>query len=368
MQLVVKVVVLCCYFYCFNTFCIENSPIILGTSNALTGPAAQLGIQLNQGANIYFDKINNSGGIFGHHVKLISLDDSYEPYKTVKNTQELLKIDDLFALFNYVGTPTSHAILSIINQKSIPYLMPFTGAEFLRNPINKNIYNLRASYYQEAEVQIDYLIEKVKAKRIGLLIQADEFGLAVESGYLKAMKSRDIKPAVTTRFRRNTEDVLLALSILEENKVDAVAFVGTYKPLAELINTGYEKNFAPYYTTVSFVSSYDLFSRIKYPSRLLVTEVMPDLNSCKLKICKEFILDNQNENRASINPVVFEGYINAKVFVEVALLCKYKLTRQCFLDKIAEFKKNIGGIKVSYTTDKHQGLNEVYFNHFSLEQ
>ncbi|KGJ96105.1 hypothetical protein GAB14E_0052 [Colwellia psychrerythraea] len=133
-------------------------------SNALIGPTSDLGIELSKGANTYFNRMNKFGGIHNRLITIISLDDGYEPKNTVRNTKNLIE-QEVLALFNYVGTPTSHAILPILTKSQVPYLMPFTGADFLRKPTSNNIFNLRASYYQEMKSQIDYLINIQNVKK-----------------------------------------------------------------------------------------------------------------------------------------------------------------------------------------------------------
>ncbi len=347
-------------FFCKTVSALPD--IILASSSPLSGPAAQLGIKLNQGANIYFDHINKLGGIANRKIKLISLDDGYEPYKTLINTQILLKRDDIFGFFNYVGTPTVRVVLPLIKQSELPFLTPFTGAEFLRAPVVKTTYNLRASYYQEAQAQIDYLVNIVKTKKIGLLIQADAFGATVEQGYLIAMKKYGIEPIVTTRFRRNTNDISLALSILKSKEVEAVSFVGTYEPFAQLINTAHKQNFSPFFTTVSFISSDELFIRIKQPSNILVTEVLPQLENCILSICQQFKADMASSDIFVFDQVQFEGYLNAYLFVEVIRYCSDKITPQCFLNKIKNIQLNLAGLDVRFSEHNHQGLNQVYLN------
>jgi ABC-type branched-subunit amino acid transport system substrate-binding protein len=341
--------------------------IILASSSALSGPTAQLGLRLNQGARIYFTQINRTGGIAGRSIEIQSLDDGYEPYKTLKNTHLFLKQKNVFALFNYVGTPTTYVVYPQIKNSQLPFLMPFTGANFLRTPVTENVFNLRASYYQEAKAQIDYLIKERKLTRIGLLVQADKFGVAVEEGYLKAMKKYGVKPVVVTRYRRNTEDVALALSLLKASNVEAVSFVGTYEPFAELINSAAQQNFTPFFTTVSFISSRDLFSRIKQQSNILVSEVMPDPHHCSFAICQKFNRDMKNAGVEQADQVQFEGYLNAYLFVEVAKLCVENLNQACFLEKISHFSFDFGGIKVNFSPDEHQGLDSVFLNFFEKQ-
>lgn len=365
MQYIVKCMLLRLFFIilcCSVVKAGHANNIVLASSSALTGPAASLGVKLNRGAKLYFDKVNQAGGVNGQLIELRVLDDGYEPFKTYQNTQKLLQLNELFALFNFVGTPTSHAILPLLDKYQPLYLTPFTGANFLRDPIKPLVFNLRPSYFQEVEAQIDYLINKANVKNIALVVQADEFGLTVEAGYLMKMKKHGIKPVVTTRYRRNTEDIGLSLDIMKQFPIDAVAFVGTYEPFAHLINLAAEQNFNPYFSSVSFVSSQDLFSRIKVPARILVTEVLPNPADCKLRSCEEFRHDSKLANLTEIDHIVFEGYLNAKLFVEVAKQCGKVLTRNCFVNKINTFNQNLGGFKVSFSKENHQGLEQIYFN------
>ena len=124
-------------------------------SAAFSGPSAELGVQLEQSARVFFNQVNSSGGINGRLVELLIRDDQYEP---VINTRHFINTDQVDALSSYVGTPTSNAIQPIIDAHKIPYITPFTGAELLRN--KNHIFNLRASYNDEAKVQIDYLVQQ----------------------------------------------------------------------------------------------------------------------------------------------------------------------------------------------------------------
>ncbi|WP_284243780.1 ABC transporter substrate-binding protein [Thalassotalea insulae] len=343
-------------------------PINLAVSNAISGPASQLGTRLNQGAQAYFSRVNQNGGIAGREINLLIRDDGYEPYRTLKNTQYFLKQENIFAFFNYVGTPTTHAILPLIKKSQLPFLMPFTGAEFLRTPVIDNIFNLRASYYQEAQAQIDYLVNERKITDIGLLVQADEFGAAVEQGYLIAMKAHHIKPSIVTRYRRNTQDISLALEFLKKQNVAAVAFVGTYQPLAKLINMAHQQQFTPFFTTVSFVSSNDLFSRINQPSRLLVTEVMPAPYQCQWSLCRLFISDMNKQGVTELDHVQLEGYLNAYVVTEVLKYCQHTLTSECFLTQLTNFQLLSPELEIRFSEQEHQGMDKVYLNIFDKQK
>lgn len=338
------------------------STIKLGMSNALTGPTFKLGKNLSAGSIVYFKQLNSHGGINGQKVELISLDDGYEPTNTVKNTLLLIKKKQVLALFGYVGTPTSHAILPILKNSNIPYLMPFTGADFLRFPVVKNIFNLRASYLQEAQAQVKFLVEKNGYKQIAMVIQADEFGLAAHRNYIQILKKYDIKPILTERFKRNSIDIENVIARLKTNPIEAVIFVGTYKPFSHLINLSFEQGIRPYFSSLSFVSSQDVFSRLAHESKVIVSEVMPEPTQCQWKICQQFIADMSHAGYQNLNRLQLEGYLNAHIFSLVAKRCGKKLTRHCLIEAFESFEYNEQGLSISFSPENHQGLNQIHLS------
>src|SRR5437762_3309514 len=90
---------------------VTQSEIVIGMSNALSGPAAGLGTGVKTGALAYINKVNTAGGVNGRKIKLVSYDDGYEPDQAAAMTNKLIEQDKVFALFGYVGTPTSTAVL-----------------------------------------------------------------------------------------------------------------------------------------------------------------------------------------------------------------------------------------------------------------
>src|SRR5262252_23375 len=166
--------------------------IVLGQSAAFTGAAAQLGIQMNRGARLHFDAVNAAGGINGLQIELRTLDDQYEPDKCKANTETFVK-DDIFALFGYVGTPTSLAALPLVNQHRIPFFGPFTGAEALRDPFSRYVFHVRASYYDETALIVKQLTA-LDLKKIAVFRQNDSYGQAGYDGMVRALKARNLEP------------------------------------------------------------------------------------------------------------------------------------------------------------------------------
>lgn len=338
-------------------------PIKLGMSTALTGPAKHIGEQLALGSTIYFNKVNARDGIHGQNIDLILADDGYEPKNTVVNTRQFLFNDKIDAIFGSMGTPTANAIKPLLDRHRVPFLMPFTGADFLHNQSMPNVFNLRASYQDEAIEQINYLVQERKHKKIGLMIQADEFGFLVESNLIMALQKHDLVPVEVARFKRNSEEISKALEQLKDSGVTAVCMVGTYQPLAEFINTGYEQGFKPDYTSVSFVSSFDLYSLIHHPSTIMVTEVVPDPNQCDNSLCKQFRADIKPYN-TSPNRIIFEGYLNAVALVSAAQKCTTPLNNQCLLTELNKLFSDTSEFADLFNNQTNNTDKKIYRSYF----
>ncbi|MBU2524313.1 ABC transporter substrate-binding protein, partial [Patescibacteria group bacterium] len=234
---------------------ITDNEILIGSSAALGGHASFLGTQTIHGSMAYIKEVNESGGVNGRQIRLISYDDQYDPPKTVANTQKLISQDGVFALFDYVGTPTSVKIIDMVHEAKIPLLGLFTGAEDLRTPFRPYIFNVRDSYYSEAEGAIDHFVNKLGKKKIAVLYQEDAFGKAVLSGIQISLDKRGLKPVATDTYVRGTMNVEDALTNIKKSNADVVMMVGTYTPLAKFIELSHQSKFKPYFHTVSFIGS-----------------------------------------------------------------------------------------------------------------
>ncbi len=341
----------------------SNNDIKLG----LSGPTQYIGQGFKKGSLVYFKRLNESGGIHGRMVKLISLDDGYEPRNTVINTFKLIEEEEVFALFGYVGTPTSHAILPILNKSQILYLMPITGADFLRQPVIPNVFVLRASYDQEALAQVDYLVNKLSFKNIALVIQTDVFGLGVQRAINTLLNKHNLTPVITTRYKRNTTEVDHILTELMKKPVEAVIFIGTYIPFTNLINQAYQQGFKPVFTSFS-INGDSVSIRVKHPSRVITSEVMPDPKQCNWRLCQQFITDMKDAGINNTNRLQLEGYLNAFVFSQVAKKCPVTLTTQCLQQKLENFSFKDNGLDINFSADNHQGLQKVYLSFSDAEK
>jgi len=335
--------------------------ITIGMCNALTGPASALGTGMKKGSMVYFDKINKAGGVNGRKIKVISYDDGYEPKNTVAQTKKLISDDRVFALFGYVGTPTSSAVLPLINESKIPFWAPFTGAEFLRAPLNRFIFNVRGSYFDEAETQVQYLTEKRGIRKIAIFYQNDAYGLAVKGGILKALKKRNLELAGEGTYERNTEDVAAALASLKKSAPDAVSMVGTYKAMAAFIKKARSEGFNPVFLNVSFVGTAALVKELGGAGDgVIITQVMPSPRDASVALVAQYRADMKAAGYKELDYTDLEGYMDAVVFVETLKKAGKELTRDSFIASAEGLNATIGGLTFRFTPADHHALDTIY--------
>ena len=344
---------------------VSDKEVLVGMSNALTGPASALGTGVKAGALAYFNKINASGGVNGRKIRVISYDDGYEPKNTVENTNKLIANDKVFALFGYVGTPTASAIVPIVNKEMIPFFGPFTGAELLRTPVNKYIFNVRASYFDEAEEQIRYLTTK-GVKKIGIFFQNDAYGLAVKGGVLKALGKRGMALSGEGHYERNTVDIDAGLALLKKENPEAVVMVGTYKAMAAFIKKAKSEGFNPLFLNVSFVGTAALVKELGGAGDgVIITQVMPSPTEATVHMVKQYRADMQAAGLHELDYTDLEGYVDAVVFVEILKKTGGKLTREAFLAAAEGLNVTKDGMQFSFTDMNHQALQSIYLTKIS---
>ena len=221
---------------------VGDKEILVGQFAALSGPAAQLGQRLNVGIQAYFKAVNDQGGINGRTLRLLTRDDGYEPERAVAAVKGLIEQDQVFALVGAVGTPTGLAAVPVLTAAKVPLVGMFTGAQGLRDPFNRHVFHVRASYFDETERIVQHLTT-LGVKRIAIFYQNDAYGKAGLEGVTRALGKRQLKPAATATVERNTVDVAAALNTILPAQPEAVVQIGAYKACAEFIKQARGKGY-----------------------------------------------------------------------------------------------------------------------------
>jgi len=338
--------------------------IVFGQSAAFDGPAAALGLGMRDGILAAFNEANSARGVNGHRLELVSYDDGYEPEKAIANTKRLIDESGVFALVGEVGTPTSNAVQPSATEAGVPFIGPFTGAAFLRNPSLANVINIRGSYDQETEAWIEHLTTDLGVSRIAILYQDDTFGRAGYSGVTKAMKKRGTKLVAEGTYERNTTAVKMALLAIRKADPEAVVMVGAYKPCAEFIKLARRLKLNAVFVNISFVGADALAKELGEDGKgVVVTQVVPFPGDTSLPLVARYqkALKAANPD-AQAGFVSLEGYMVGRLVVDALGKMKGPVTRAGLLSTIKEVGTfDLGGITLSYGPDNNQGMDQVFF-------
>ncbi|MBA3596596.1 MAG: ABC transporter substrate-binding protein [Methylibium sp.] len=332
----------------------QEKKLVLGQSAAFTGPAAQLGLQMNKGAKIFFDQVNANGGVNGQDIELRTLDDGYEPDRCKANTERFIK-DEVFALFGYVGTPTSLAALPLVNEAKIPFFGPFTGAEALRDPFSRYVFHLRGSYYDETALIVKQLTT-LGLNKIAVFYQNDAYGKAGLEGVNRALKALKLEPVATGTVERNTVEVSKAVSDIVAKQPNAVVQIGAYKSCAAFIREARKAGYGGTFFNVSFVGTQALADELgREGNGIMVSQVMPFPFSTTTPISREYLeAVKKAGGDATANYSSIEGYLAAKVMTEGLKRAGKAPARDQLIAGLESISNaNFGGFSVNFGPRSH---------------
>lgn len=340
---------------------VTASTVVVGQSAALSGPAAELGAEMRKGILAYFEHVNRSGGVNGRRLVLKSLDDGYEATRAAANTKKLIQDEDVFALLGYVGTPTSEAAKPIFTDARVPFVGAFTGAELLRAPFNRYIFNVRASYYAETDAIVD-LLARMGLTRIAVFYQNDSYGKAGLTGVERAMSRRNLKIGATGTVERNSVEVAAAVKAIAASDPQAVVMISAYKSCGAFVKEMKKAGSNPQFMNVSFVGSRALAAELGDLGRGVgIAQVMPFPWNAATPVVRDYqrqIAPNGSENDYSFGSL--EGYVAAKVFVEGLRRAGKEPTREALVTALETLRDfDLGGFYVTYTPADHNGSKFV---------
>ena len=338
--------------------------VLFGQSAAFTGPAQELGRNMRLGIQAAFHEVNQRGGVHGRRLELSSLDDAYEPEAAVTNTIRLIEQDNVFALIGEVGTPTSRSATPVAAEGEVPFMAPFTGAEFLRTgPDRDYIINMRASYYQETEEMVERLTTDLGIDRIAVMYQDDSFGRAGRDGVRIALTSRNMEPVSIGLYPRNTTAVKTALLDLMRGAPEAVIMIGAYEPVAALIAWARHTGLDPVFMTVSFVGSNALAKELgPVGEGVYVTQVVPFPTDDSVPAVSSYLSAlSAFDPEATPGFVSLEGYLAGRLAIAALEGCGQEIDRACFLNSLRNADViDIDGFELRYGQNDNQGSDTVF--------
>jgi len=338
--------------------------LTIGMSAPLSGPNGAYGVEMQQVIQAYFEQINKSGGVNGHKLNLVTLDDGYETERTVANTKALLKDKGAFALLSYYGSsPTTEAMNTVFGPAKVPLVGTISGAATLREPISANpngryMFNVRASYADEAEVIVNHLVS-LGLKSFAVFYQNDGFGKSGLDGISAALKKHNLAPVAVGTVERNSLDVSKAVEAIAKTTPQTVIMVTLYKPTAAFVRAMKKVNQNPMFMTLSPVGTEQLLKELGPEARGIgISQVVPYPWNDGIPIVREY--QKLVGKAESYSYYGLEGYLMARTLVEGIKRTGKDLSREKLVTSLEGLSNaDLGGYRINYSPSTRLGSRFV---------
>jgi ABC-type branched-subunit amino acid transport system substrate-binding protein len=368
---------------------VKPDEVVLGMAASFTGSNKERGRAMRAGWEAALAAANAAGGVNGRKVRLVAVDDAYDPQRTGPAMKQLVEAEQVFAVVGNVGTATAAVAVPYCAEQKVVFFGALSGADLLRkSPPDRLVFNYRASLGEEAAAAVRWLsdVKRIPADRIAVLVQKDDFGESGWRGAVRELEAAGVAPAAVVRmeYARNTADVREALDRLKEKAavVQAVVMVATYKPAATFIRKAKEAGHDLLFTSVS-ADSNGLAQELvesgpRYTENVVITQVVPVPSSKASGVLR---YRKALEDHAPGEPpgsTTLEAWIGAQVFLEALKRAGPQLDTDglvAALESIKDFDIGTGAV-MSFGPADHQACDKVWgwalqpdgsFNQIDLE-
>jgi len=353
---------------------VTDSEIVFGMASPFSGANRELGRAMKVGVETAFAAVNAAGGVHGRKLRLVALDDGYEPSRTLGAVRELVEREKVFAIVGNVGTPTAVVSIPFCQERKVLFFGAFAGGDVLRRvPPDRYVFNFRPSYAEETSAAVRWLVRvrRIDPRRIAVLSQDDGFGESGWRGAARQLSAYGVDPAsvVRARYRRNEEEVAAALETVQASahRVDAVVLVATYRAASAFIRKTREAGLVFAYTNVSAVDPSALAEELvaaggRFARDVMVTQVVPLPGSrapAALKYREDLARYAAGERPGA---VTLEGWIAANLLVEGLRRAGRELDTERLVAALEGMQGlDLGmGTKLGFAPTNHQASHKVW--------
>jgi ABC-type branched-subunit amino acid transport system substrate-binding protein len=330
----------------------------------LSGVLASTGQQMVLGGKIYFDWVNDNGGIHGAKIRHVVQDDGYKVDETVRLTREALQKPEVIALFGFAGTANVAKLLSdgVLETGGAPLVAPYTGGEALRKPFNPYIFHVRAGYADEAEHMVNQVVT-LGMTRIAVMYQDDAFGKAGLAGVEEAAARRGLTLVAAAPYERNTDQVHGAVRSIATADAQAVIMISVNRSTAAFAKQYRAAGGGAQLFNISVVDPAELvkLAGVQAVHGLGISQVVPYPYMANKPAVREYqtLLQKYGQGQAP-NYTSFEEFLGAKVLVEGLRRAGPNPTRARLIQALETLNNfDLGGTRVSFAPGNRVGSRYV---------
>ena len=338
---------------------VADKVILIGQSAPYSGVLGAVNKEGTDGALVYFDWVNARGGVHGRKIVLEALDDEYDAKKTAANTKILIE-KGVIALFMYRTTPSLQATLPIATAAKVPVIASQVGPNFLYEPVNPYVFNIRARYQDEVIAAIEHLAT-TGITRIAFLQADDAYGKDVAAGVEEGMKRVNNTLIATATFDNKTTDITPAAETIAKANPDAVIIAAGNKPAAAFIKQMRRGGSAAQFFTLSNTSAQSFIKELgEFGHGVVVAQVMPYPYNLSNRIAKEFQEALKEHPRVAPSYASLQGFVSGKILAEGLKRAGPQPTREKLVKALETMQKfDLGDFIIDFSPQNRHGSKYV---------
>jgi branched-chain amino acid transport system substrate-binding protein len=326
--------------------------IKIGQTMPYSGPASAYGT-IGKVEAAFFKKVNNEGGVNGHKINLISVDDAYSPPKTVEQARKLVEQDKVLFLFQPLGTSSNAAIQEYLNAKKVPQLFVATGATRWDDPQHFPwTMGFNPSYQLEGATYGKYIAKSQPDAKVAVLYQNDDYGKDYLKGLKEGLGDKAKLIIVEATYEVSDATVDSQIAMLKASGADTFVDITTPKFAAQAIRKAYDIGWKPRHYLNNIAASIGAVLRpagLEKAVGLITVAYYKDPtdkqweNDPAVRAWSAFMKEYYPEGNVTDAGNVY-GYLAAETLVQVLKQCGNDLTRENIMKQAASIKDFAPGL------------------------
>jgi len=344
---------------------VTDTEILIGNIQDLSGPMKELGAVLPSGSNLYFQYINEQGGVHGRQIKMIVEDHQYNPQKAVVAAKKLIEKDQVFCLYNVIGTSPCEAIRPILAETGTPLIAPATQSgtmSDLSRVAGDLIFHTDTGYDKQTNILVDYILENDEIAKIGLIYQDDDYGANVLKGAAEA-ENRTGVSIQKEAYQRGATDFAGQVGNLIKGGVNHVIIAGVVKEPIIVMKTAAAMGFSPQFYGTSPTMDHRIALAAGPAGEGFISANFADLWNSDASEAVHYreLCAKYEVPEAYMGMYHFYGYITAKVLVEGLERAGKNPTRKRLVNGLETLKNWDSGAfpPITYNSNDHAGTESV---------
>ncbi len=344
---------------------VTDTEILIGNIQDLSGPMKELGAVLPAGSNVYFRYINEKGGVHGRQIRMMVEDHQYNPQKAVTAAKKLIEKDQVFCLYQVIGTSPCEAIRPILAETGTPLIAPATQSgsmSDLSRPAGDLIFHTDTGYDKQTNILVDYILKQDPKAKIGLIYQDDDYGQNVLKGASEVEKRTGVS-IQKEAYQRGATDFAGQVGNLMKGGATHVIIAGVVKEPIIVMKTAAAMGYTPQFFGTSPTMDHRVALAAGPAGEGFIAANFAQLwnSDAPAAVLYRDLCNKYEVPKPYMGMYHFYGFMTAMVLVEGLERAGNNPTRKRLVKGLETFNKWESGAfpPITYTTKDHAGTESV---------